>query len=143
MLASNRATLTPAGKTIDVRPVTKAQDQPGDQEARRGILEHRRIRTDIRIRTCIETEFAVRGRRAQGQIRNVSEGGLFVSTASVPEEGESVDLTFRAPGGEEVSLSGLVRWTTHDRFGKRHRIPGFGLRLLDESDAFRSLLASL
>jgi Tfp pilus assembly protein PilZ len=96
-----------------------------------------------RIRTCIETEFAVRGRRAQGQIKNVSEGGLFISTASVPEEGESVDLTFRASGGGEVSLSGLVWWTTNGRNGKRHRTSGFGLRLLDESDDFCSLLASL
>ena len=96
-----------------------------------------------RIRTCIETEFEVRGNRAQGKIKNVSEGGLYVSTASVPEAGESVDLIFRAPGGEEVSLSGLVWWTTNGGDGKRHRNPGFGLRLLDESDDFRSLLASL
>ena len=98
---------------------------------------------DGRIRTCIETEFEVSGRRAQGTIKNVSEGGLFVSTASVPEAGESVDLTFRAPRGGEVSLSGLVWWTTNGEDGKRHGNPGFGLRLLDESDDFRGLLASL
>jgi uncharacterized protein (TIGR02266 family) len=97
---------------------------------------------DGRIRTCIETEFEVRGRRAQGKIKNVSEGGLYVSTASVPEAGESVDLTFRVPGGEEVSLSGMVWWTTNADDGKRHRNPGFGLRLLDESEDFRNLLES-
>ena len=96
-----------------------------------------------RIRTCIETEFEVRGRRAQGKIKNMSEGGLFVGTASVPEEGESVDLTFRAPGGKEVSLSGLVWWTTNGGDGKGYGTPGFGLRLLDDSDDFRSLLARL
>jgi Tfp pilus assembly protein PilZ len=73
----------------------------------------------------------------------MSEGGLFVGTASVPEEGENVDLSFRAPGGDEVSLSGLVWWTTNDGNGKGHRTPGFGLRLLDDSDDFRSLLARL
>lgn len=98
---------------------------------------------DGRIRTCIETEFEVRGHRVPGKIKNVSEGGLFVSTASVPEEGECVDLTFRVPGGEEVSLSGLVWWTTNGVDGKRHGTPGFGLRLLDESDDFRSFLGSL
>jgi len=96
-----------------------------------------------RIRTCIETEFEVRGHRAQGKIKNMSEGGLFVGTASIPEEGESVDLTFRAPGGREVRLSGLVWWTTKGGDGKGHRTPGFGLRLLDDSDDFRSLLARL
>lgn len=94
-----------------------------------------------RIRTCIETEFEVRGRRAQGKIKNVSEGGLFVSTASVPEAGESVDLTFRAPGGREVSLSGLVWWTTHAGDGRRHRTTGFGIRLLSDSNDLCSLLA--
>ena len=96
-----------------------------------------------RIRTCIETEFEVRGHRAQGKIKNMSEGGLFVGTASIPDEGESVDLTFRAPGGREVRLSGLVWWTTKSGDDKGHRTPGFGLRLLDDSDDFRSLLAGL
>jgi hypothetical protein len=96
-----------------------------------------------RIRTCIETEFAVGGHRAQGKIKNMSEGGLFVGTTSIPEEGETVDLTFRAPGAKEVRLSGLVWWTTNGADGKEHRTPGFGLWLLDDSDDFRSFLAEL
>ena len=94
-----------------------------------------------RIRTSIETEFEVDGHRAQGRIRNVSEGGLFVGTTSVPEAGENVDLNFRGPGGREVCLSGLVWWTTKD--GGRHRTPGFGLRLLDDSEELQGLLANL
>jgi uncharacterized protein (TIGR02266 family) len=96
-----------------------------------------------RIRTCIETEFEVRGRRAQGKIKNMSEGGLFVGTASVPEEGENVDLSFRVPGGEEVRLSGLVWWTTNGGNPKGYRTPGFGLRLLNDGDDIRSLLEKL
>jgi uncharacterized protein (TIGR02266 family) len=95
-----------------------------------------------RIRTFIETEFEVRGQRAQGTIKNMSEGGLFVSTTSVPEEGESVNLTFRAPGGKEVTLSGLVWWTANRGDDKRHGTPGFGLRLLNENDDLRRLLES-
>jgi uncharacterized protein (TIGR02266 family) len=96
-----------------------------------------------RIRTCIDTEFEVRGRRTTGKIKNMSEGGLFVSTASVPDEGESVEVTFRAPGGEKTSLSGLVWWTSKGGAGEWDRAPGFGLRLLDESDELRGLLAKL
>ena len=96
-----------------------------------------------RIRTCIDTEFEVRGHRAQGKIKNMSEGGLFVATAAIPEERESVDLTFRAPGGKEVRLSGLVWWTTNGGDGKGHRTPGFGLRLLEDRDGFRGFLATL
>lgn len=98
---------------------------------------------DTRIRTCIETEFEVCGRRSRGKIKNVSEGGLFVGTAAIPEEGENVELTFRAPGGGEVSVSGLVWWTRDGRGGAGSRTPGFGLRLLDESEDFRRLVESL
>lgn len=98
---------------------------------------------DGRIRTCIETEFEVTGHRAKGRIKNVSEGGIFVGTASIPEQGEDVDLNFKAPDGEEVRLSGLVWWTTDDCSGARNRAPGFGMRLLDENENFRRFLASL
>jgi uncharacterized protein (TIGR02266 family) len=94
-----------------------------------------------RIRTSIETEFEIDGQRAQGRIKNMSEGGLFVGTASIPEAGENIDLNFRGPGGGVVSLSGLVWWTTND--GGRHRAPGFGLRLLDDSEELQGLLANL
>jgi hypothetical protein len=96
-----------------------------------------------RIRTCIETEFEVSGHRANGKIKNVSESGAFVGTVSIPEQGENVDLNFKAPGGEEVRLSGLVWWTTDDCGGTRHRAPGFGLRLLDDKEEFHRFLASL
>jgi uncharacterized protein (TIGR02266 family) len=95
-----------------------------------------------RVRTSIDTEFEAGGLRGKGRIQNMSEGGLFVGTDLLPEEGENVDLSFRAPGGAELNLSGLVWWTTNHA-GTRHRTRGFGLRLLDDSDAFRSLLESL
>ena len=96
-----------------------------------------------RIRTSIETEFEVTGRREKGKIKNVSESGVFVGTASIPEQGEDVALNFRAPDGEEVKISGLVWWTTDDCGGTRNRVPGFGLRLLDENDEFRRFVAGL
>lgn len=96
-----------------------------------------------RIRTFIETEFEASGRRAKGRITNVSESGAFVGTASIPEQGESVDLNFKEPGGEEIRFSGLVWWTTDDSDGTRHRIPGFGLRLVDDNEDFRRFFAGL
>ena len=96
-----------------------------------------------RIRTCIETEFEVSGHRAKGRITNVSEGGAFVGTAAIPEEGESVHLNFKEPGGEEVRFSGLVWWTTNGSRGKRHRAPGFGLRLVDENEEFHRFFTDL
>lgn len=98
---------------------------------------------DERIRTCIETDFEVAGRPAQGKIKNMSESGLFVGTTSMPEEGDNVDVCFRARGGDEIKLSGLVWWTTSDVDASERRAPGFGLRLLEEIDDLRGLLAKL
>ena len=96
-----------------------------------------------RIRTFIETEFEVSGQRAQGIIKNMSQSGIFVGTGSPPEQGENVQLSFKTPAGGDVSISGMVWWTTDDDDGKAHRTPGFGLRLLDESDEFRNLLENM
>ena len=96
-----------------------------------------------RIRTSIETEFEVCGQRATGKIKNVSTGGLFVGTASIPDQGESVDLSFRAPDGDEISISGFVWWTTRDIERGTRQVPGFGLCLLEENEDFARLVASL
>jgi hypothetical protein len=101
------------------------------------------IMHDRRITTSIETEFEVSGHREKGRIKNVSESGVFVGTASIPEQGENVALNFKAPSGEEVRLSGLVWWTTDECGGTRSRAPGFGLRLLDDSEKFRQFWESL
>ncbi len=94
---------------------------------------------DRRISTCIEAEFEAGGRRASGTIKNVGEGGLFVRTTSIPEEGDSLDLSFSLPGTGELNLSGLVWWTNSN--GERGR-PGFALRVFDDSTELRELLAS-
>ena len=96
-----------------------------------------------RTPTCIDTEFAIRGNRAEGKIQNVSEGGLFVGTAAIPEQGENIDLSFRARDGEIVNLSGLVWWTTNDHQTLEHGRSGFGLRLLADSDEVLRLLERL
>jgi len=94
-----------------------------------------------RIRTAIKTNFAAGRLRGEGKIKNVAEGGLFVGTSQLPDEGESVVVSFRAPGGT-VDVEGLVWWTTNDEPG-RHRTPGFGLRLLEESADFSRFFDSL
>lgn len=96
-----------------------------------------------RIRTAIETEFEVGGTRAKGRIMNVSEGGVFIGSGTIPGQGENAALRFRAPGGGEMELSGLVWWTTEDGSVTRHRAPGFGVRLLDADEEWSELCESL
>ncbi len=67
-------------------------------------------------------------------------------TRDIPEHGELVDLRFTSPVGERVALSALVWWTTNETEesdGRALRRPGFGCRLLDESDAYTRMLDRL
>ncbi len=98
---------------------------------------------ESRIKTSIATEFQVCGESAAGKIRNVGEYGVFVGTDSIPDQGSNVDLSIRTPGGAELRISGLVWWTTEERVGARHRVPGFGVRLLDDSDEYREFWSGL
>ena len=98
--------------------------------------------TGRRIRTVIQTEFEAGALQGRGTIRNVAEGGLFVGTTQVPDQGDLVSLSFRDPKGQGLDVSGLVWWTTSDEPGS-HRVPGFGIRLLEDSEDYQRFVASL
>jgi len=97
---------------------------------------------DKRISTLISAKFRARGRTCVGKIRNLSQGGLFVGTKAIPPQGESVQLRFRLPDGGVADVSGLVWWTTA-RGDRRHRVPGFGLRLIGANRAYRKALTQM
>ena len=98
--------------------------------------------THRRFRTAIQAEFEAGELHGRGTIRNVAEGGLFVGTPQLPHQGDLVSLSFRDPKGRGLDVSGLVWWTTSDEPGA-HRAPGFGIRLLEDSDDYRSFFESL
>ncbi len=87
--------------------------------------------TTRRIRTAIQAEFEAGELRGRGTIRN-----------QIPDQGDLVSLSFRDPKGRGLGVSGLVWWTTSDEPGV-HRAPGFGIRLLEDSDDYRSFFESL
>lgn len=96
-----------------------------------------------RISTVLLAKFKACGKLAQGKIRNLSVGGLFVGTASIPPTGETVRLRFRAPDGNIVDVSGLVWWTTAQSKDRKHRVPGFGLRLIDANPAYEQAVRGM
>jgi uncharacterized protein (TIGR02266 family) len=96
--------------------------------------------TDQRVRTRIPAEFEADGLSGKGEVRNVSDGGLFVGTLAIPQEGSTVAIKMRAPGKADVEVSGLVWWTAE---GGQARRPGFGLRVLDDDEGYRRLVASV
>ena len=97
---------------------------------------------DDRIRTVIKTDFVAGELKARGKIRNLCAGGLFVRSPAVPEQGDSVRLRFRAPTGRHVVVAGLVWWTTAEQ-GLEGDQAGFGVRVLDPSDTYRTLIEKL
>ncbi len=92
---------------------------------------------------AIGARFATRRFWAEGRIKNLGEHGLFVRTTFIPEEGETVRLSFTFPTGEEVSVLGVVWWTTAALQHTEFQVPGFGLRLLDDDDTYQSVVARL
>ena len=93
-----------------------------------------------RVRTRIPAEFRGGGLSGRGEVRNVSEGGLFVGTLEIPEEGSAVELTLTAPGKAVVEVKGLVWWTAP----AGRAVPcGFGLRVLDDDEGYRRLVQTI
>ncbi|MDJ0852898.1 MAG: PilZ domain-containing protein [Myxococcota bacterium] len=95
-----------------------------------------------RIDTSLPARFVAGPLRAQGRVKNVGRGGLFVGTASIPEQGDSVTLVFEAPDGARIRARGLVWWTTLDSPGES-AAQGFGVRLLEADSSYQSLVERL
>ena len=95
-----------------------------------------------RMRTLIPTEFRANALTGKGKVRNVSEGGLFVGTSVIPEEGETVELKLNTPGTPPIEVTGFVWWTTSE-LDEPNAASGFGLRLLDPDERYLRLLESL
>jgi Tfp pilus assembly protein PilZ len=96
-----------------------------------------------RVRTAMQANFQAGRVKGRGKVRNVSEGGLFVGTSAIPEEGEMALVSIQTPTGNRLAISGLVWWTTSRPGGSANRAPGFGLRVLDDSQAYRNLVETL
>jgi uncharacterized protein (TIGR02266 family) len=102
-----------------------------------------RVMVEERIETAIRTDFETGEVKANGQIKNVGEGGLFVRTPSIPEAGDKVELSFDSPNGQRVEVAGVVWWTTDDREAYQLERRGFGVRLVNAGEAYRALLQRL
>ena len=89
-----------------------------------------------RVRTSIPVEFQAGGHRGTGQIGNIGAGGLFIGTGTIPDQGEPVSVRFSLPGESPIAVTGLVWWTTKDLARRSSGPEGFGLRLLDASEAY-------
>ena len=64
--------------------------------------------------------------------KDLSNGGLFISTPEPLKEGSEIDLSLQMPGQEPVEIKGVVKWVSiNDDEGKRS---GMGVEFKDLSD---------
>jgi uncharacterized protein (TIGR02266 family) len=96
-----------------------------------------------RARTSIPVEFQAGGNRGTGKINNMGAGGLFIGTGTIPDQGEPVSVRFTLPGESPIAVTGLVWWTTNDLVHRSGSPQGFGLRLLDASEAYETAVERL
>ena len=78
--------------------------------------------------------------RSKGHISNVSEVGLFITCAAVPELRSVFQAEFISPAGGKIAVAGMVwRTTTGEESAPR----GFGIRLLEVDDAYLEFLENI
>ena len=75
----------------------------------------------LRLPTCIRSRFGEHGPGAEGAVRDISRGGLFLATSKPLDEGCTVRLHFAEPerGDGEVVIEGCVAWTRREAFYDR------------------------
>jgi len=76
-----------------------------------------------------------------GVIRNISEGGLFISTFEVFAIGTVLDLSIRLCGQPPIEVKGEVRWSRPYDERKSDLDSGIGVELLDLGEPERATIA--
>jgi len=102
----------------------QSSDLAASDRERRG-ANRRSIEVDIGMQS--ETSFFT------GFSMDISSGGLFVSTYDILPLDSEVNVNFSLPGGQMMSLSGLVRWVREYNEAVPDTAPGMGIMFEDLS----------
>jgi hypothetical protein len=83
-----------------------------------------------RYRQEVVADFSPAESKITGMTRDVSQGGLFVRTSRMPEEGQKLLVTLRFSDGRQLLLQGEVVRTFEAPTLVRHLFPtGFGVSI--------------
>ncbi len=99
--------------------------------------------SSLRVRTSIVADFQAGKVHGQGKIRNLGLHGVFLGTETSLDTGDVVDLRFRMPSGEPMTVRSLVWWSTRDEPSRSHRVRGVGLRLIEENEGYEKAFDKL
>jgi len=97
--------------------------------------KHERI--EKKTKAKIESENSV----TYSTAKNISDGGMFVTTPEPILPGTEIDLAIKMPDGSEISLRGVVRWTKDENdAGDR---AGMGIEFLSLKPADQQKIQSM
>jgi uncharacterized protein (TIGR02266 family) len=76
---------------------------------------------------CLGVGFESEASTFTGITADISEGGVFVATHSLPPIGSEIDLRFSLPAGPELHTRGIVRWLRDSHDETESAPPGIGV----------------
>lgn len=92
--------------------------------------QHRRTR---RVPVCLGVGFDSESSTFSGVTSDISEGGVFVATHSLPPVGSEIELRLSLPAGPELQARGVVRWL-RDANEANDAPPGIGVQFSGLTD---------
>lgn len=90
---------------------------------------------------CLGVGFESEATQLSGITSDISEGGLFVATHTLPPVGSEIALRFSLPSGPELHARGIVRWL-RDAQEAGSAPPGIGVQFSALAERDRSLIRS-
>ena len=100
-------------------------------------------RTFPRYHREVVADFSPAESRVTGVTKDVSQGGLFVRTSRMPEEGQKLLVTLRFSDGRQLLLQGEVVRTFEAPTLVRHLFPtGFGVSIRN-SQSYKRFVESV
>jgi uncharacterized protein (TIGR02266 family) len=131
--------LSDAATLVHARPQLKPGSTPEDDTAtptRSARGQHRQTR---RVPVCLGVGFESEASTFTGVTSDISEGGLFVATHSLPPVGCEIEVRFSLPAGPELRTRGIVRWL-RDTHEPDSAPPGMGVQFSALAEEQRTLI---
>lgn len=115
--------MPPPPPPSELRPPPPPKSPPRPQ----GRREQGRVRMQAAITISSESNFFT------GFSTNISEGGLFIATASLLPLGSPIEVQFTLPGSRPIQVQGVVRWRREVNDNTPEIFPGIGIQFNDLS----------
>lgn len=98
-------------------------------------------RKEERVKKSLRSEVRSEDALTFSSAVDMSRGGIFISTPEPLDNGTNVELSIMIPGGDEVTIQGVVKWVRPDGTGNVRA--GMGIEFINLDDKTRAKLGEL